>query len=101
MDMSGRAGTVTTFTDLTTTSYAVAPIESDTYFYRVQAVCDDGNSLWSEWQEVDLSDIIDAMPEPSENREENDIICDLAGRRLQQAPRHGFYIRNGKTYMAP
>ena len=49
----------------------------------------------------DLSDIIDAMPEPSENREENDIICDLAGRRLQQAPRHGFYIRNGKTYMAP
>jgi len=101
MDMSGRAGTVTTFTDLTTTSYAVAPIESDTYFYRVQAVCDDGNSLWSEWQEVDLSDIIDAMPEPSENRVENDIICDLAGRRLQQAPRHGFYIRNGKTYMAP
>lgn len=100
MDMSGRASDVTTLADLTTTNYVVAPIVSDTYSYRVQAVCDDGTSLWSDWLDVDLSDLIDGMPEPSQTIEIKGEIYDLAGRRLPRIPRYGYYIRNGKTHLA-
>jgi len=107
MDMSGVGSKVTTYHDLTTTSYAIEPIEVEQYFYRVQAVCEEGSSEWSEWMDVDTADGIGKVPE-NNMLEGETLNClsskpdcfDLSGRLLQRAPQHGPYIRNGKTYMA-
>ena len=100
MDMSGAGGNVTTITGLTTTNYTITPIEGDTYYYRVQAVGADGASEWSDWMDVDVAAIIDKLSLPLASEEDSGAIYDLTGRRLQQVPQRGVYIRDGKTYIA-
>ena len=94
--MSGSNIITSTITDLTTTSYVVENLESDMYYYRIQAVCEDGSSEWSEWMNVDIASAIRGI-----NADEvpADAIFDLSGRRLQQIPKQGLYIRNGKTFV--
>ena len=96
MDMSGTGSTVTTYSNLTTTSYTVIASEADLYYYRVQAVCDEGASEWSEWMDVDIASEIKDMPE---NNATKGKIFDLTGRQLPRIPQRGFYVRGGKTYM--
>ena len=100
MDMSGAGGNVTTITGLTTTNYTITPIEGDTYYYRVQAVGADGASEWSDWMDVDVAAIIDKLSFPLSSEENDGAVYDLTGRRLQQVPQRGVYIRDGKTYIA-
>ena len=96
MDMSGTARNITTYADLTSPHFTVDGIEGDMYYYRVQAVCADGTSEWTEWMSVDIASPISVAPANTESEEG---IYDLQGRRLQQVPKHGIYIRNGKTYI--
>lgn len=96
-DLSGSDIVTTTITGLTTTSYVVENIAADMYYYRVQALCEDGASEWSEWMDVDIPS---AIREKSGDKVSDDDIYDLSGRRLQQIPRQGLYIRGGKTYIA-
>ena len=97
MDMSGAGSNIVTYSGLTATSHTICPIESDTYAYRVQAVCADGTSLWSDWLDIDLAEIIDGISAPlSVGGGE---AFDLAGHRLSRAPRRGMFIRDGKVYM--
>ena len=100
LDMSGSGSKVITIDGITATSYTVVPIEAEQYFYRVQAVSSEGRSAWSEWMGVDLTDAIENVPASFSFDETGDELYDLSGRRLQRIPEHGFYIRNGKTYMA-
>lgn len=95
MDMSGTGGTVTKYSGLTSTSYTVQPLVAEQYYYRVQAVCDEGTSEWSEWVDVDIASGIDAKPM---GKKQDDIMYDLSGRRLMSTPQRGFYISNGKTF---
>ena len=101
MDMSGTGKEVRTYSGLTTTSYTVEPIESDMYYYRVQAVCDEGPSDWSEWMSVDMADAIVGTPFSLSFREGYDPVYDLSGCRLQRVPQRGLFIRNGKVCVAP
>lgn len=96
LDMSGAGSRITKYNDLTTTCYLVQPVSATQYYYRVQAVCDDGTSEWSEWMDVDVASGIDAAPMCNG---QGDAMYDLSGRRLKAAPQHGFYIRNGKAYL--
>ena len=98
-DMSGTAGVVTTYTGLTSTSHAVGPVESKMCYYRVQAVCDDGTSKWSDWMAVEMASAISEIHADTNTVEElvGAQCYDLSGRRLQHAPHHGIYIRNKKT----
>ena len=98
-DMSGADSVVATITGITTTSYTVEGASADIYYYRVQATCEDGSSDWSDWMDVDIASAIAKNPF-SVTEEGRGETYDLSGRRLQQAPKHGLYIRNGKTYMA-
>lgn len=101
MDMSGTAGKVTTYTGLTTTSFIIETIAADMYYYRVQAVCEDGLSEWSEWMDVDIASSINNKFVPFLNEGGNmGDVYDLTGRRLQHVPQQGFYICNGKIYKA-
>lgn len=95
-DMSGSNIITSTITDLTTTSYVVENLESDMYYYRIQAVCEDGSSEWSEWMNVDIASAIRGIKADDVPA---DAIFDLSGRRLQQIPKQGLYIRNGKTFV--
>ena len=99
MDMSGLAKEVTTIQGLTSTSYTLSPITSDLYSYRVQAVCDDGSSAWSEWMSVDIAAAVESVSASIPNGDEC-VIYDLNGRRLQRLPQRGIYIQNGKVRMA-
>ena len=101
MDMSGTGKEVRTYSGLTTTSYTVEPIESDMYYYRVQAVCDEGPSDWSEWMSVDMADAIVGAPSSLSFGEGYDPVYDLSGCRLQRVPQRGLFIRNGKVCVAP
>lgn len=96
MDMSGAVGNATTIAGLTTTSYTVDTTGADLYYYRVQAVSDDGTSQWSDWMDVDIAAPVTEIPE---DREINGKIFDLTGRRLQRIPWRGIFIRNGKSYL--
>lgn len=96
LDMSEAGSITTTYADLTTTSYTIKTLFEEMYYYRVQAVCDEGTSRWSEWMDVDVASEIRNMPE---NEIFKDNIFNLTGRRLPSIPQHGFYIRGGKTYM--
>lgn len=97
MDMSGIGSTITTYSDLTTTSFTVISSEADLYYYRVQAVCDEGTSEWSDWMDVDIASSIDNTSVPyGEARGE---VYDLTGRRLQCIPWRGIYIMDGKIHM--
>lgn len=97
MDMSGTGSKTTAYTGLTTTSYTIEPVEADLYYYRVQAVCDDGVSEWSDWMDVDVAIALGC--ETAVNAPSGEIY-DMSGRRLQRIPKHGLFIRGGKTYMA-
>ena len=99
MDMSGSESVVTTYVGLTTTSYTVESLEADQYYYRVQAVCDEGSSDWSEWMDVDIASSVNEIPS-SLSGKEFDAIYDLSGNRLQRIPRRGLYIQGGKTHLA-
>ena len=94
--MSGAVGNATTIAGLTTTSYTVDTTGADLYYYRVQAVSDDGTSQWSDWMDVDIAAPVTEIPE---DREINGKIFDLTGRRLQRIPWRGIFIRNGKSYL--
>ena len=96
--MSGADNAVTTITGLTTTSYIVENATANMYYYRIQAVCEDGSSDWSDWMDVDIASEISVEP-ASLSGEGRGETYELSGRRLQQVPKHGVYIRNGKTYM--
>lgn len=98
-DMSGADSVITTITGLTSTSYTVVGANADIYYYRVQAICEDGSSDWSDWMDVDIASAISEWPAVSDSEEGRGETYDLSGRRLQQAPQQGLYIRNGKTYM--
>ena len=97
-DMSGSNGKVTTYTGLTATSHIVRTTDALVYYYRVQAVCADGTSEWSDWMEVVIPDAIDDVR--ADDAEGSDAIYDLSGRRLQQVPRTGIYLRGGKVYLS-
>ena len=99
MDMSGIGSTVTTYSDLTTTSYTVISSEADMYYYRVQAVCDEGPSEWSDWMDVDIASSIGNTPVSLSGGERFEVY-DLNGCRLQCIPRRGLYIMGGKIHMA-
>ena len=96
MDMSGEGGTVTTYSGLTTTHFVIEQIDADMYYYRVQAVCDEGTSEWTDWMDVDIASSIEVT---TLRRASNDEIYDISGRHLQRIPKQGLYIRNGKTYI--
>ena len=98
MDMTGVGTKVSAYTGLTTTSYTITQVEADQYSYRVQAICEDGESEWSEWMDVDIASAIGEVPT---NTALEDEMFSLQGQRMQHPPRHGFYIRNGKTYLVP
>lgn len=97
MDMSGAGGISTMYTGLTSTSFIVEPINSDMYYYRVQAVCEDGTSEWSDWMDIDIAAPIGKLREQETDK---GIAYDLMGRRLQRVPQHGIYIQKGKTHIA-
>ena len=108
MDMSGTGSIVTTYTGLTTTSHVVESTSAELYYYRVQAVCEDGTSEWSDWIDVDIASAICDLPKNdlSEGNAANAASSangcyDISGRRLQRLPRQGLYIRNGKVHVAP
>ena len=98
-DMSGTDGTVTTYTGLTGTSYTVPTTGALLYYYRVQAVCDDGVSDWSDWTEVNIPDAIRGVN--ADGTASAGAVFDLSGRRLPQVPRQGLYIRDGKVHLQP
>lgn len=93
MDSEGSINKSTIYEDLTTTSYTIEPVDEDDYSYRVQAVCDEGLSEWSEWMTVDIASDIDKMAVITDQKYE---VYDLTGRHLQRFPQQGLYIQNGK-----
>ena len=111
MDMSGTGGKVSTYTDVSTTSYTVRVTDAIQCYYRVQAVCPDGISSWSEWMDVDIASAIERVTagEPEEETANGQMVngkwsnskwFDLSGRRLGHLPQRGLYIRDGKKYMS-
>ena len=99
MDMSGVGSRVMTHTDLITTSYTIETLDADMYYYRVQAVCSDGTSEWSEWMDVDIASAMDEVPIFPSFGEGRSEVYDLMGRHLQRIPQRGFYILDGKKYI--
>lgn len=100
MDIRAEGSTVTTYTGLTATSYTVESAELEQFYYRVQAVCEDGESEWSEWMDVDIASSMDnLMDNKQEGEMPNGTCFDLSGRQLRREPQRGLYIRNGKTYL--
>ena len=97
MDMSGVGSNVTTYPNLAVTSFNVSPLVADMYYYRVQAVNDEGTSEWTDWMDVDIASSMDRVPV---NKTFDDEIYSISGYRLQRVPQHGRYIQNGKVYMA-
>ena len=107
MDMSGAGSKVMTYSGLTTTSYIVDALEADMYYYRVQAVCDEGPSEWSDWMDVDIAAPISVLPEGNapdgeavNGKSSDGIFYDFTGRRLPRVPQRGIYIQGDKIYMA-
>lgn len=96
LDSANAASKPVTYEGLTTTSYTVELEGAETCSYRVQAVCSDGTSAWSDWMDVDMAS---AISEISANAVQKGTIYDLSGRRLQQLPRQNFYILDGKVRM--
>ena len=94
MDMSGTNSYIKTYKGLTTTNYTIEIGGSKMFYYRVQAVCDDGVSEWSDWMDVDIASTIDDMP--STYRDET---YDLGGHCILNIPKSRIYIRNGKKYI--
>ena len=99
MDMSGVGSRVMTYTGLTTTSYTIETIDADMYYYRVQAVCSDGTSEWSEWMDVDIASAIVDVPIFPFSGEGRGEVYDLMGRHLQRISQRGLYILDGKKYI--
>ncbi len=84
---------------LTTTSHAVEHACANMYYYRVQAVCNEGTSEWSDWMSVDIASPVDAITGDKALETDNTNVFDLSGRRLNHVPEKGLFIRNGKVYM--
>ena len=84
---------------LTTTSHAVEHACANMYYYRVQAVCNEGTSEWSDWMSVDIASPVDAIAGDKALGTDNTSVFDLSGRRLNHVPEKGLFIRNGKVYM--
>lgn len=84
---------------LTTTSHAVEHACANMYYYRVQAVCNEGTSEWSDWMSVDIASPVDAIAGDKALETDNTNVFDLSGRRLNHVPEKGLFIRNGKVYM--
>ena len=99
MDMSGMSSDIMVYRDLTTTSYTVEITTAEMYYYRVQAVCGDGTSEWSEWMDVDIASVIAEVPVSQDCFKKNDNVYDLAGRHLPRIQQGGLYIRSGKKYI--
>ena len=106
-DMSGAGSSVTTYTGLTTTSYAVSLTDAEQCYYRVQAVSPEGSSDWSEWMDVDIASAIEGISAGNVSDKEmvngqwsNGQCHSLSGRRLERIPQHGLYIRDGRTYLS-
>ena len=99
MDMSGLGRKVTTIDGIVATSYTFTPIEAEQYYYRVRAVNNEGQSEWSEWEGVDLTDVIKEVRASFSFGEVNDKAYDLLGRRLHRVPQSGMYILDGKVRM--
>ena len=97
MDMSGTDVESFTISGLATTSYTIDASEAEMYYYRVQAVCEDGTSEWSDWMDVDIAAPIGKMPE---DKDRDGGFFDLSGRRLQHVPQRGIYVHGGKTHLA-
>ena len=102
MDKIGEDGKVTTYTNLTATSFVVASVDSGRYSYRVQAVCEEGTSEWSDWMYADIASAIsEELVDDSMGEETvNDQCFDLYGCRLQHLPKHGIFVRNGRKRIA-
>ena len=100
MDMSGTASRIMTYTGLTTTSYTIEVTDAEMYYYRVQAVCNEGTSDWSEWMDVDIASVIGDIPVSISLSEDRSMIYDFGGRQLPHIPQRGLYIHNCKKYMA-
>lgn len=96
MDLDNSGSTSMTFTGLTSTSYTIEHIDADMYYYRVQAVCEDGASDWSEWMDVDIAAPIEEM---LRNKEIKGEFYDLSGHRLPGPLRRGIYLHAGKKHM--
>ena len=95
--MSGTDVESFTISGLATTSYTIDASEAEMYYYRVQAVCEDGTSEWSDWMDVDIAAPIEKMPE---DKDRDGGFFDLSGRRLQHVPQRGIYVHGGKTHLA-
>lgn len=92
-----KVGDKTLFTDITGTSYTLTDLtENIVYAYRVKAISEDGESKWSEYAEVDLSQGTGIESVPASALTKDGVIYDLSGRRVQQMQR-GIYIMNGKA----
>ena len=69
---------------------------SDTnYKYRVQAVSAEGQSHWSDYQQVDIPTRINEINGNGVNTV-NNVIYNINGQRLNAVPQHGVYIQNGR-----
>lgn len=98
-DMSGSGVTTVDYAGINGTSYTVEATEGTVYKYRVQAVCSEGSSFWSDWMSVDLSDA-DAVVDVRSEMQESTEIYDLTGRRMPDVPRRGIYLRQGRARLA-
>lgn len=96
-DRHRKVGDKTTITDITSTSYTLTDLtENIVYAYRVKAVGEEGDSKWSDYAEVDLSQGTGIQSVPASALTKDGTIYDLSGRRVQQMQR-GIYIMNGKA----
>ena len=96
MDSESTISKSKIYEGITATSYTIEPVDADAYSYRVQAVCNEGSSAWSEWMNVDMASDINEI---SVTNDQKRVIYDLSGRRLQRFPQRGVYIQNGKIIM--
>ena len=79
----------------TATSYTVSGLTAASYKYRVQAIGTEGQSYWSDYQQVDLPTRISDINANGEDTG-NNVIYNINGQRLNAVPRYGVYIQNGR-----
>lgn len=79
----------------TATSYTVSGLSDTNYKYRVQAVSAEGQSHWSDYQQVDIPTRINEINGNGVNTV-NNVIYNINGQRMNAVPQHGVYIQNGR-----
>lgn len=82
----------------TATNYTVSGLTATNYKYRVQAIGTEGQSYWSDYQQVDLPTRISDINANGEDAG-NNVIYNINGQRLNAVPEHGIYIRNGRKVL--